>query len=196
MSRSPVKIAILFSGRGSNMQSLAAHIARPDVPAELTLAITNRPNASGIAFCRAENIPCQIIDHKTFETRESFDAALDAALRTAEIDLICCAGFMRLLTTDFVNGWPDRLLNIHPSLLPKHKGLHTHAQALAAGDKEHGCTVHFMRPEMDEGPIIIQKSVPIMPDDTPDTLAARVLAQEHIAYPEALDMVLTKMAGT
>lgn len=196
MSRSPVKIAILFSGRGSNMQSLAAHIARHDVPAELALTVTNRPDAGGIAFCRAENIPCQIIDHKTFETRESFDAALDNALRAAEIDLICCAGFMRLLTTDFVNGWPDRLLNIHPSLLPKHKGLHTHKHALEAGDTEHGCTVHFMRPEMDEGPIIVQKSVPIMPDDTPDTLAARVLAQEHIAYPEALDMVLKKMAGT
>lgn len=196
MSRSPVKIAILFSGRGSNMQSLAAHIARPDVPAELALTVTNRPDAGGIAFCRAENIPCQIIDHKTFETRESFDAALDNALRAAEIDLICCAGFMRLLTTDFVNGWPDRLLNIHPSLLPKHKGLHTHKHALEAGDTEHGCTVHFMRPEMDEGPIIVQKSVPIMPDDTPDTLSARVLAQEHIAYPEALDIVLKKMAGT
>ncbi len=196
MSRPPVKIAILFSGRGSNLKSLAAHMARADVAADLSLAVSNRPQAGGLDFCRAENIPHAVIDHKGFESRAAFDAKLDDTLRAANIELVCCAGFMRLLTAGFVNKWHDRLINIHPSLLPKYKGLNTHQQALAAGDKQHGCTVHYMRPEMDEGPIIVQKSVPIMPDDTPDTLAARVLAQEHIAYPEALDVVLTKMAGT
>lgn len=196
MSHPPFKIAILFSGRGSNLASLATHIARDDVPAELTLAVSNRPMAGGLDYCRQENIAHQIIDHTQFAERAAFDAELDKTLRAADIDVICCAGFMRLLTADFVNAWPDRLINIHPSLLPKHKGLNTHQQAIEAGDKEHGCTVHYMRPEMDDGPIIIQKSVPVRADDTPDTLAARVLEQEHIAYPQALDVVLKKMAGT
>ena len=190
------RIAILFSGRGSNMKSLAHHIARLDVAAELALTITNRPEAGGIAFCQTENIACEIIDHKTFDSRAAFDAKLDNALRAANIDVICCAGFMRLLTPDFVNGWLDRLINIHPSLLPKYPGLRTHQRAIEAGDTVHGCTVHYMRPEMDEGPIIVQKSVPILPNDTPETLSDRVLTQEHIAYPQALDVVLRKMAGT
>ena len=190
------RIAILFSGRGSNMQTLAAHIARADVPAELALAISNRPAAGGLAYCAEQNIPHQVIDHTAFDDRAAFDAALDAALRAANIELICCAGFMRLLTADFVTGWHDRLINIHPSLLPKYKGLHTHQRAIEAGDKEAGCSVHYMRPEMDEGPVIVQKRVPVLDGDTPDSLAARVLEQEHIAYPEALDIVLKKMAGT
>jgi len=196
MRETPVKIAILFSGRGSNLKSLAAHIAKDGVNAELALAISNRPDAGGISFCEAAKIPCTVIDHKAFADRGAFDAQLDETLRAANIDLICCAGFMRLLTAGFVTAWQDRLINIHPSLLPKYKGLNTHQKALEAGDKEHGCTVHYMRPEMDEGPIILQNSVPVMDDDTPDTLAARVLEQEHIAYPQALDVVLKKMAGT
>ncbi|MCH1568800.1 MAG: phosphoribosylglycinamide formyltransferase [Alphaproteobacteria bacterium] len=196
MSGAPVNIAILFSGHGSNLQALSHHIARDDVPARLVMAISNRPAARGIDFCADANIPCEIIDHTGFESRDAFDAKLDETLRAAGIDLICCAGFMRLLTEDFVNNWRDRLINIHPSLLPKYKGLDTHTRALEAGDREHGCTVHYMRPEMDDGPIIVQKTVPVLPDDTPDTLAARVLEQEHIAYPEALDTVLIKMAGT
>lgn len=195
MSGSPVKIAILFSGRGSNMRTLARHIARDNVPAELVLTVTNRPNAAGIAVAEAEGIACTIIDHEAFDSREAFDAELDATLRAAGVELICCAGFMRLLTADFVNGWPDRLLNIHPSLLPKYKGLHTHKRALEAGDAEHGCTIHYMRPLMDDGPIILQKKVPVLADDTPETLAARVIEQEHIAYAQALDIALTKMAG-
>ena len=135
MNGSPVKIAILFSGRGSNMKSLAAHIARADVPAEFVLALCNRPDAGGIKICEAAGIACSVIDHKSFDSREAFDAKLDETLRAANIDLICCAGFMRLLTEDFVNCWPDRLLNIHPSLLPKYKGIHTHKRALEAGDK-------------------------------------------------------------
>ena len=196
MSGSHVKIAILFSGRGSNMQTLARHIAKADVPAELALTVANRPDAGGIEICKAAGIACTVIDHKSFDSRKAFDAKLDQTLRDANIELICCAGFMRLLTEDFVNGWPDRLLNIHPSLLPKYKGLHTHKRVLEAGDKEHGCTVHYMRPEMDDGPIIVQKPVPVLDGDTPDKLADRVIEQEHIAYPEALDIVLKKMAGT
>lgn len=192
----PIRIAILFSGRGSNMQTLANHIAQPEVNAEFTVAITNRPQAGGIDICKQLGVACHIIDHETFDARAAFDAALDDILRAAKIDLICCAGFMRLLTADFVNGWPDRLLNIHPSLLPKYKGLHTHKRALEAGDKKHGCTVHYMRPEMDDGPIIVQKKVPVRDDDTPDSLTQRVIEQEHIAYAEALDVVLKKMADT
>jgi phosphoribosylglycinamide formyltransferase-1 len=192
----PIRIAILFSGRGSNMQTLANHIAQPEVNAEFTVAITNRPQAGGIDICKQLDVACHIIDHETFDARAAFDAALDDILRAAKVDLICCAGFMRLLTADFVNGWPDRLLNIHPSLLPKYKGLHTHKRALEAGDKEHGCTVHYMRPEMDDGPIIVQKKVPVRDDDTPDSLTRRVIEQEHIAYAEALDVVLKKMADT
>jgi phosphoribosylglycinamide formyltransferase-1 len=192
MSGKAARIAILFSGRGSNMQTLARHIAQPDVPAEFVLAITNRPNAGGIEICKNLGVACTVIDHEAFDSRADFDAQLDTALRAANVDLICCAGFMRLLTADFVNGWPDRLLNIHPSLLPKYKGLHTHKRAIEAGDKEHGCSVHYMRPEMDDGPVIVQKRVPIRRGDTPDTLAARVIEQEHIAYPQALDMALKK----
>ncbi len=189
----PIRIAILFSGGGSNMKALAAHISQPHVPAQLVMTISNRPDAGGIGYCQDAQIPCQIIDHKAYESRADFDAALDAALKNAEIDLICAAGFMRLLTPEFVTKWTDRILNIHPALLPKFKGLNTHARAIEAGESEHGCSVHYMRPEMDEGPILVQKSVPVLPDDTPESLAARVLEQEHIAYPEALDMALATL---
>lgn len=189
----PIRIAILFSGGGSNMKALAAHISQPHVPAQLVMTISNRPDAGGIGYCQDAQIPCQIIDHKAYESRADFDAALDAALKDAEIDLICAAGFMRLLTPEFVTKWTDRILNIHPALLPKFKGLNTHARAIEAGESEHGCSVHYMRPEMDEGPVLVQKSVPVLPDDTPESLAARVLEQEHIAYPEALDMALATL---
>mgnify|MGYP000371276080 FL=1 len=195
MKQQPTKVAVLFSGRGSNLKTLAEHMAQPQVPAELALALSNRPKAGGLDYCASQGIAHQAIDHKLFETRESFDAELDAALRGAGIELICCAGFMRLLSPGFVEAWRDRIINIHPSLLPKYKGLHTHARALEAGDSVHGCSVHYMRPEMDEGPVIVQKQVPVLPEDTPDTLAERVLQQEHIAYPEALDAVLKKMAS-
>lgn len=169
-------------------------MAQDSVPATLALAISNRPDAAGIALCAAQNIDCAVIDHKLYRDREGFEAALQAALLAAQIDLICCAGFMRLLTPTFVAHWHDRLINIHPSLLPAYKGLNTHARALQDGASEHGCTVHYMRAEMDDGPLIVQKSVPVMHDDTAETLAARVLAQEHIAYPEALDIVLSKLS--
>ena len=190
------RIAVLFSGRGSNLKILAEHIARDDVPAELVLALSNRPNAGGLAYCAEADIAAHSIDHKAYDSRAAFDADLDKALRAAKVDLICCAGFMRLLTAEFVDSWRDRIINIHPSLLPKYKGLNTHARAIEAGDEEAGCSVHYMRPEMDEGPVIVQRRVPILDGDTPETLAARVLVEEHIAYPEALDVVLKKMAGT
>jgi phosphoribosylglycinamide formyltransferase-1 len=195
MKQQPTQVAVLFSGRGSNLKTLAEHMAQAHVPAELTLAVSNRPKAGGLDYCASQGIAHQAIDHTRFDSRESFDAALDAALRAAKIELVCCAGFMRLLSAGFVEAWRDRIINIHPSLLPKYKGLHTHARALEAGDKRHGCSVHYMRPEMDEGPVIVQKQVPILPEDTPDILADRVLQQEHIAYPEALDAVLKKMAS-
>lgn len=185
-----MRVAVLFSGRGSNLQVLAEHMARAHVPAEFVLGLTNRPDASGLTYCAEIGVEAKAIDHKAYDSRAAFDADLDKALRAAQIDLICCAGFMRLLTPEFVDSWRDRIINIHPSLLPKYKGLNTHARAIEAGDKEAGCSVHYMRPEMDEGPIIAQRRVPILDGDTPETLAARVLVEEHIAYPYALDIVL------
>ena len=188
-----IRVAILFSGRGSNMRALAAHMARKNVPAEWVLAICNRPDAAGIGFCEKENVPCAVIDHKKYATRDAFEAAMQQELEAAKVELICCAGFMRLLTADFVTRWHDRLLNIHPSLLPAYKGLHTHERALADGAHAHGCTVHYIRPAMDDGPILVQKKVAVLPDDTPEKLAARVLEQEHIAYPEGLDLALSSL---
>lgn len=190
MIRMPAKIAILFSGRGSNMNALATYLARADVNAELALTICNRPDAAGIDYAKTLNAPCAVIDHKKYKTRETFEVELSKHLEQQNIDLICAAGFMRLLTPAFVAQWHDRILNIHPSLLPRHKGLNTHEAVLAAGDAEHGCTVHYMRAQMDSGPVLVQKSLAVMADDTPDTLAARVLALEHVAYAQALDKVL------
>ncbi|EJW21850.1 phosphoribosylglycinamide formyltransferase [alpha proteobacterium IMCC14465] len=199
MTSAPTRIAILFSGTGTNLRNLAAHINAPHVPATLELAICNRPDAKGLDFCRENNIPHELIDHTNYSDRAEFDAAMHAALQAANIELICAAGFMRLLTPEFVQHWEDRILNIHPSLLPAYKGLHTHRRVLEARDTSHGCThgctVHLMRPEMDEGPILVQKQVDVLPDDTEDTLAARVMAQELIAYPEALDMMLARLRG-
>ncbi|MDD9797913.1 MAG: phosphoribosylglycinamide formyltransferase [Alphaproteobacteria bacterium] len=193
-----IKTAILFSGRGSNMLSLADHMARADVPAQLVLTICNRPQAAGITHAKNRGLPCEIIDHTEFASRADFEAAMQKELAKAEVELICAAGFMRLLTPAFVAHWQGRLLNIHPSLLPKHRGLNTHQAALDAGDKWHGCTVHYMQAEMDdigenEAGLLVQRRVPILPDDRPDTLAARVVEQEHTAYPEALDIVLAKL---
>ena len=189
----PVRVAILFSARGSNMQNLAHHLAKPSVGGEFVLAITNRPTAGGIEFCKTQGVPCAVIDHKNYEARASFEAEMQKALDEARVDLICAAGFMRLLTADFVTRWHDRIINIHPSLLPAYKGLDTHARVLADGGKEHGCSVHYMRAEMDDGPVIVQRRVPVKAGDTPDKLAARVLKQEHIAYPEALDIIIKRL---
>ena len=182
-------LAILISGRGSNMEALIAACAEPEFPARITLVISNRPDAAGLATARAAGIPVKVIDHTGFDDRESFEAELDEAIRASGAELVCLAGFMRLLTADFVNGWRNRLVNIHPSLLPAFKGLHTHERAIEAGVRITGCTVHFVRPEMDDGPIVIQAAVPVLPGDTADDLAARVLEQEHRIYPEAVRLI-------
>jgi len=185
----PLSLAVLISGRGSNLQSLIESCAREDFPARIAVVISNRPEAAGLDRARKAGIPTEIVDHRLFKDRESFEGALDTTLRRYPLDLICLAGFMRILTSGFVEKWPDRIINIHPSLLPDYKGLDTHARALADGRAEAGCTIHFVRPAMDDGPILLQKRVAVQPQDTADTLAARVLEQEHIAYPEAVRLI-------
>jgi phosphoribosylglycinamide formyltransferase-1 len=184
-----LKIGVLISGRGSNLQALIDACALPDYPAEIALVIANRADAFGIERARRAGVPAMVIPHRDFPDRESFDAALDAALRQAGVELVCTAGFMRILTARFVERWHDRQINIHPSLLPLFPGLHTHERALAAGVRFAGCTVHFVRLGVDTGPIIAQAAVPVLPDDDADRLAARVLAAEHRLFPLALRLV-------
>jgi phosphoribosylglycinamide formyltransferase-1 len=184
------RVAILISGRGSNMTALITAAQAPDFPAEIALVLSNRPDAQGIAAARAAGIATAIVDHTRFgQDREAFEAALEHELQARRIDIVCLAGFMRLLTPGLVSRWEGRMLNVHPALLPSFKGLDTHARALAAGVKVHGATVHFVTPEMDSGPIIAQGEVAVRDDDTADTLAARVLAIEHKIYPRALRLV-------
>lgn len=171
------------------MVSLIETAQTADYPADITLVISNRPEALGLEKARALGVQAMAIDHQTFPSRESFEQALHAVLSEAGIELVCCAGFMRVLTPWFVSRWAGRLLNIHPSLLPKYKGLNTHERALANGDSVHGCTVHHVTAELDSGSIILQESLPILPNDTPDSLAARLITIEHRIYPEALDKV-------
>ena len=188
------RVAILISGRGSNMAALIEAARSPDYPAEIVLVISNRPEAAGLAHAAEAGIATSIVDQKAFTGRAAFEAALDAALAEAHIEFVCLAGFMRVLSPAFVARWRDRLINIHPSLLPAFPGLDTHARALAAGVRFHGCTVHFVREGVDDGPVIAQAEVPVLPGDTPDSLAARVLAAEHRLYPEALALVASARA--
>ena len=183
------RVGVLISGRGSNLQALIDAAQAPDYPAEIMLVISNMPGAHGLARAEEAGIAALAISHKDFASREDFDQVLDETLRQAKIDLLCNAGFMRLHTEGFVAAWHNRHLNIHPSLLPAFKGLHTHARVLEEGVKITGCTVHFVRPEMDTGPIVAQAAVPVLPGDTEDTLAARVLQAEHRLYPHALELV-------
>jgi phosphoribosylglycinamide formyltransferase-1 len=183
------RTAILISGRGSNMRSLAAAAREPGFPAEIALVLSNRPDAGGLAFARQAGLATAIVDHKAFGTREEFERAMQAELERHGVELICLAGFMRVLTPWFVAKWSGRMINIHPALLPSYRGLHTHERALADGVKIHGCTVHFVVPEMDEGPIIDQASVRVLDGDTAETLGARVLEQEHRIYTRALRLV-------
>jgi phosphoribosylglycinamide formyltransferase-1 len=183
------RVAILISGRGSNMTALIEAARMPDYPAEIVLVAANRPDAAGLARAQQAGIATETVDHTRFgKDRESFERALDAVLTGHGVELICLAGFMRLLTPWFVGKWAGRILNVHPALLPAFKGTDTHARALAAGVKIHGATVHVVVPEMDSGPIIAQAAVAVHEDDTPDTLAARVLAAEHQIYPLALKL--------
>jgi phosphoribosylglycinamide formyltransferase 1 len=184
------RVAILISGRGSNMTALIEAARADDYPAEIVLVVSNRPDAAGLARAQASGIPTAVIDHSLFgRDRAAFEHALDQTLRDHAIELICLAGFMRLLTPWFVDRWSGRMLNIHPSLLPQFKGLDTHRRALEAGVERHGATVHFVVPEMDAGPIVAQDSVAVRAGDTEETLAARVLELEHQIYPRALRAV-------
>ena len=181
-----LRVAVLASGRGSNLQSLLDACAAADFPAVIGLVVVNVPGVQAIERARAADVAVEVIDHRAFASRELFDAALDRALRQAGIELVCLAGFMRLLTPGFTWGWENRIVNIHPSLLPSFPGLHTHRRALAAGVKLHGCTVHYVTAALDDGPIVGQAAVPVLADDDDDRLAARVLAAEHRLYPAAL----------
>lgn len=184
-----VKTAVLLSGRGSNLQALIDAAASPKFPAEIVRVVSNVPGAGGLERAAQAGIATATIDHRNFEDRETFEDALQAALEADEVELVCLAGFMRLLTKDFVDRWHDRMINIHPSLLPSYKGLHTHERVLEDGVRFTGCTVHFVRAEMDAGPIIVQAAVAVHADDDADTLAARVLTAEHRCYPLALELV-------
>lgn len=183
------RTAVFISGRGSNLQALIDAAKASDYPAEIALVIANRDDAYGLRRAEAAGIATKIILHKDFPTRNAFDAALHDACVAYEIEFICLAGFMRVLTAEFVAKWKGRMINIHPSLLPAYPGLNTHARAIAAGEKKSGCTVHFVEADVDTGPIILQAEVPVMADDTAETLAARVLEQEVAIYPKALRLL-------
>ncbi|MDX1482980.1 MAG: phosphoribosylglycinamide formyltransferase [Alphaproteobacteria bacterium] len=184
-----LKTGVLISGSGTNLQALLDAAVAPDYPAEIALVISNTSGAFGLQRAKSAEVPTEIIDHKEFPTRQAFDQALDARLREAGIEQVCLAGFMRILTPEFVDLWRDRLINIHPSLLPAFKGLDAQAQALAAGVRIAGCTVHFVRPEMDSGPIIVQGAVPVLDGDDVEALSARILEIEHRIYPLALRLI-------
>jgi len=194
-----IRTAVLISGRGSNMQALLAAAADPAYPATIGLVLSNRDDAAGLAHARAHGVPTAVVESRVFgKDRAAFEQAMEAELHGHGIALVALAGFMRVLTEGFVARWQDRLVNIHPSLLPSFKGLDTHARALAAGVKLHGCTVHLVRPGVDDGPILAQAAVPVLEDDTEAELAARVLAQEHRIYPAALAWLaagLVRMEG-
>ena len=188
-----MKIVVLISGQGSNLQALIDAANQPGWPAEIVLVISNVAGAQGLERAKAAGIPTTVINHKDFEDRETFDASMTEAIEKSAAgngaELVCLAGFMRLLSTHFIDHWRDRLINIHPSLLPAFKGLEVHQRVLDAGEEFSGCTVHFVRPEMDTGPILLQTKVPVQPGDAADTLAARVLEQEHVIYPEAVRLI-------
>lgn len=185
-----LRVAVLISGRGSNMVALIDAAKAADYPAAIVLVLSNNPDATGLTYAREAGIVTAVVDHRPFKShRAAFEQAIDAQLQAHRIDLVCLAGFMRLLTADFVRRWSGRMLNIHPALLPQFKGLHTHRRALDAGVREHGATVHFVVPEMDSGPIVLQGSVPVNDGDTEESLAQRVLEVEHRIYPQALRMV-------
>ena len=190
------RVAVLISGRGSNMAALIAAARAATYPADIVLVISNRPDAAGLARAQAAGIPTAVIDHCAYgEDRDAFDRAIQATLDRYAIDLVCLAGFMRLLTSWFVRKWEARMLNVHPALLPAFKGLDTHRRALAAGVKIHGASVHFVVAEMDSGPIVAQGAIAVHDDDTVQSLAARVLAVEHRIYPLALRLVATGRVG-
>jgi phosphoribosylglycinamide formyltransferase 1 len=184
-----LRLGILISGRGSNMRALIDACSKGLIDADIRLVLSNEGGAEGLAHARSSGVTTSTVSHRGFADRADFDAALHRALKLAGVDFVCLAGFMRLLTPGFIDKWRDRMINIHPSLLPAFPGLHTHRRALAAGVKLSGCTVHFVRAETDTGPIIAQAAVPVLPDDNEGDLAARVLIAEHRLYPLALRLI-------
>ena len=184
-----LKVGVLISGSGTNLQALIDDCARPDAGSEIVLVLSNRADAFGLTRAERADLPQRTIDHRGYDSREAFEQALTEALEARGAELVCLAGFMRVLTADFVERWRDRLINIHPSLLPAFKGLDTHARAIEAGVRFAGCTVHYVRPEVDNGPIIVQAAVPVLADDTAETLAARVLREEHRCLPLAVRLI-------
>jgi phosphoribosylglycinamide formyltransferase 1 len=184
-----LKIGVLISGRGSNLKSLIEACATPNFPAKIVCVISNKADAKGLGYAREANIPAVVISHKDYPDRQAFEVALDAALVKHKVELVCLAGFMRILTAWFVERWLDRLVNIHPSLLPAFPGVDTHKKAIEYGAKLAGLTVHYVRAEMDNGPILMQVAVPVLADDTEEALAARILQSEHKAYPAVLRMI-------
>lgn len=188
-----LRLAVLISGRGSNLQSIIDACRIDGFPAEIKVVISNFEDAYGLVRATENNITTRFVSHKSFATKAEFETKILDILQEFQIDLVCLAGFMRILSPTLITPWEGRIINIHPSLLPKHKGLHTHERALAEGDKESGCTIHYVTPGMDEGDIILQKSVPITDGDTPETLAAKILVQEHIAYPQAIRIMAKKL---
>ena len=184
-----LRTAILISGRGSNMMALVEAARAAEYPAEIVCVVANTADAKGLEFAAANGIATMVIDHKAFPSREAFEKALDAYLRSMNVEAMALAGFMRVLTAGFIAGWDGRMINIHPSLLPAYKGLHTHERAIADGAKVHGCSVHLVTPELDGGPVLLQAEVPVLAGDTADVLAARVLTEEHRIYPQALALL-------
>jgi len=184
-----MKIAALISGGGTNLQAIIDACQSEGFPAKLSLVISNNPDAFGLKRANEAGIKTIVINHTDYSSRDQFEEAMNTELNNKNVGLICLAGFMRILNSNFVNAWRDRVINIHPALLPAFKGLHTHERAIEAGVRFHGCTVHFVRPEMDEGPIILQAAVPISNEETPDTLAQKVLEEEHKIYPEAIRLI-------
>ena len=189
MTQARKRAAILISGRGSNMEALIEVAKERSFPAEIVLVISNKANAAGLSFAKSCGIEAPAIPDKSFESREAHDAAIDAALEAAGAEIVCLAGYMRIMTPGLIEKWAGKMINIHPSLLPAFAGLHTHERAIEAGVSDHGCTVHFVTLGVDEGPVIAQAKVPVLPNDTPETLGARVLAAEHSLYPAALRLV-------
>jgi phosphoribosylglycinamide formyltransferase-1 len=188
------RVGVLISGRGSNMRSLVEAARAPEFPAEVALVLSNVADAAGLDFAHAQGIATAVVDHRHFADRGRFERAMHETLAGHGVELVCLAGFMRLLTPWFVEQWRGRMLNIHPALLPSFRGLHTHERALMEGVKIHGATGHFVVPAVDAGPSVVQAAVPVLSDDTPDALGARVLAQEHLIYPLALKLVASGAA--
>lgn len=184
-----LRLGVLVSGSGTNLQALIDACAEGDYPAEISVVISNRPGVQGLERAKSANIKAVCIDHTEFEDRSSFEETIHNCLKENNVELVCLAGFMRILNADFVNRWKDRMINIHPSLLPSYKGLHTHERAIEDGVRFGGCTIHFVRPEMDDGPIIMQAAIPISENETKDSLATKILQYEHQMYPAAVRLI-------